>query len=91
MKLVRAACTRYIPVTFQTNLVFENMPNSNGALITLIKKGVNILSTNLINMMGMLSCPTDFFIGNKLIVLNSSLHQPVQEILKSKLSWLSIG
>ena len=31
-----------------------------------------ILSINLIKMMGILSCPTDFFIGNKLTVPNSS-------------------
>ena len=49
------------------------MPNSNNALIFLIKKGVINLSTNLIKIMGMLSCLTNFFVGNKLIVLNSAL------------------
>ena len=49
------------------------MPHSNDALITLIKKGAIILTTSLMKVTGILSCPTDFFIGNKLIVLIISL------------------
>ena len=49
------------------------MPNSNEALIILIKKGAIILTTSLMKVTGILSCPTDFFIANKLIVLIISL------------------
>ena len=49
------------------------MPNSNDAIITLIKKGAIILTTSLIKVTRILSCPTDFFIGNELVVLIISL------------------
>ena len=53
--------------------IYKFMPNSNDALISWIIKSVIVLLTNSINVMGGLSCPTDFFIANKLIVLGSSL------------------